>query len=73
MTRRRAGIAKTRRRKHLHALHAMWDYEDRQNGRGRYAPHSYPRGPRFATRRSLGEVLALVAVWGVVLYVVLSG
>jgi hypothetical protein len=51
----------------------MWDYEDRQNGRGRYAPPSYPRGSRIAARQSLGEVLALVAVWGVVLYVVLSG
>jgi hypothetical protein len=72
MARRRASLAGSRCQP-LYALHAMWDYEDRQNGRGRYAPPRHDRRPRHAAMRSLVEALALMAAWSVVLHAVASG
>jgi hypothetical protein len=63
-----AGAAQRRAR--LKALRRRWDYEDRLNGRGRYAP--WRSRPRRRAMRELGQVLALVAVSAVVLYVMSS-
>ena len=60
---------RTRRKKPIKALHAIWDYEDRRFAAGQYA---LPDRRRTGTVRHARELLVLLAVWATVLGVVLT-